>query len=811
VRRSIRGSGGIALLHPSSSYSHSYSRRGFITKQSPIFHHCTEKVQKNEGGGGDHRRQFALSLSTTTLSSSPKMKKPFDKILIANRGEIACRVIRTAKRLGVKTVALYSDADGQSAVHAKMADEAYLIGTGPSPGESYLRGNEVLDIASKSGAQAIHPGYGFLSENSNFATQVSDANISFIGPPPSAILAMGSKSHSKKIMDDAGVPTTPGYHGDDQSPERLLHEAVTNVGFPLLIKATMGGGGKGMRLVWSESEFLPALESCRRESQAAFGDQNVILEKYLVHPRHIEIQIMADTHGNTAYLHERDCSLQRRHQKIIEEAPASDLPTEKRKMMGEMAVKAAQAVGYINAGTVEFLLDTKDDDGEFYFCEMNTRLQVEHPVTEMITNQDLVEWQLRIAAGEELPILDQGMIPCYGHAMEARIYAENPLKDFLPATGNVWHHRPPAEPNVGGVDVRVDTCIETGKDITMYYDPMISKLIVHGDNREDCREKLISALEEYQIAGVPSNIPFLIECAKHDVFSKPGAMNTGFLDEYGSDIKLRGKDELGSLEQAICALAVSLKIENRIHNANTASSASSRVPWSNSSGSWRIGGKIGRHERLLEPLHEGDSDGVKHQIKCISNHDGSFDMVLHSEEHPDVKRIITMNGKLDSECNLEVLIDGVRKESFTTIINENTKNGTITVSAWSSVSGRSETNVSFEMTFIHPLPIASDNRASSSSLSSMGSIGSFTMEAPMPGKVIRVNGKEGDDVMENEAVVVMEAMKMEHTVVAPISGKLEEINCAVGDIVNDGDILAILKVAKEEEKTGSNSKEMGSS
>jgi 3-methylcrotonyl-CoA carboxylase alpha subunit len=565
----------------------------------------------------------------------------------------------------------------------------------------------------------------------------------------------------------------------------------------------MGGGGKGMRLVWNEAEFLPALESCRRESQSAFGDQNVILEKYLVDPRHIEVQIMADTHGNAVYLHERDCSLQRRHQKIIEEAPASDLPSDKRKLMGEMAVKAAQAVDYVNAGTVEFLLDTKSDEEEFYFCEMNTRLQVEHPVTEMITNQDLVEWQLRIAAGEKLPILDQDLIPCDGHSMEARIYAENPLKDFLPATGNIWHHQPPAEPNVGGTDVRVDTCIETGQDITMHYDPMISKLIVHGENREECRHRLIAALKNYQIVGVPSNIPFLVKCAQHEVFAKSGEMNTGFLDEFGSDIKLKGEHDLSPLEQAICAFVVALKIENRIGSINTKENTSSKGPWSNLSGSWRIGGIHGRHERLLEPEIEGDNKNTAQpQINCISNHDGSFDIVVTSEKDNEM---ITIDGTLDYHNNLQVIVDGTKKKTFTAIIHEDIDNGLMKVNAWSSEIDQCETDFAFGMTFKHPLPISSTKYVDDTY---SGVAGSFTMKAPMPGKVIRINAKKGDDVIDKETVVVMEAMKMEHTIHAPANGKIGEINCSIGDIVNDGDILAVLKI--DVDKDDLNSKEIKS-
>ena len=547
----------------------------------------------------------------------------------------------------------------------------------------------------------------------------------------------------------------------------------------------MGGGGKGMRLVWNEKDFLQSLESCRRESQAAFGDQNVILEKYLVHPRHIEIQIMADTFGNTVYLHERDCSLQRRHQKVIEEAPASDLSTKTRKLMGDMAIKAAQAVGYINAGTVEFLLDTKNENNEdFYFCEMNTRLQVEHPVTEMITGQDLVEWQLRIAAGEKLPILEQDLIPCNGHSMEARIYAENPYKEFLPATGLVWHHQPPTEANAGGSIIRVDTCVETGKEITMHYDPMISKLIVHGTDREKCRQQLISALKNYQIAGVPSNIPFLIKCAQHEVFCIPGAMNTGFLDRFGSEIKLDGQNQLGLLEQAICAVAVSLKLEKRISNSKR-EHVYKVGPWSNMSGSWRIGGKSGRHMRTFQPLSGGDCDSKESNIKCISNQDGSFDVTSES-----YNQIIHIDATLDNCNNLQVMVDDVSKKSYTIVTYEDIEKGIIDVGAWCN-NDRLDAEFAFSMTFKHPLPVPSTrNRGQSTN----GSIDSFSLKAPMPGKVIRINADQGDAVIEQEPIVVMEAMKMEHSVFAPTSGIIKEINCNVGDIVDDGDVLAILKV-----------------
>ena len=422
----------------------------------------------------------------------------FTKILIANRGEIACRIIKTARQMGITTVAVYSDAD-RSALHVKMADEAVYIGAGPS-NESYLVVNKIIQAAMQTGAQAVHPGYGFLSENAEFCRQCAAHNITFIGPPVEAILAMGSKSAAKTIMANADVPLVSGYHGDDQNPALLKSEA-DKMGYPVLLKAAAGGGGKGMRAVHSAEEFEQALSAAKREALSSFNDDVMLVEKYLLKPRHVEIQVFCDSHQNAVYLFERDCSVQRRHQKVIEEAPAPGMTLELRQKMGAAAIKAARAINYQGAGTVEFLLDSR---GDFFFMEMNTRLQVEHPVTEMISGQDLVAWQLTVAAGEPLPC-SQEQLKINGHAFEARIYAEDPDNDFLPATGRLSLLKPPPESSY----VRVDTGVVEGDEVSIYYDPMIAKLIVWGTNRAQALARLTEALSNYRIAGVTTNIGFL--------------------------------------------------------------------------------------------------------------------------------------------------------------------------------------------------------------------------------------------------------------------------------------------------------------
>jgi 3-methylcrotonyl-CoA carboxylase alpha subunit len=499
----------------------------------------------------------------------------FQKILIANRGEIACRIIDTCRRIGLATVAVYSDADAD-ARHVRMANEAIRVGPPPAR-DSYLRADIILNAARASGAEAIHPGYGFLSENTDFAEACDKAGFVFIGPPPAAIRAMGSKSLARQLMARAGVPVVPGYDGDDQDPATLQQHANA-IGYPVLIKASAGGGGKGMRVVGGPADFDAALAACRREAGSSFGDDRVLIEKYLQRPRHIEVQVFADAHGGLVHLFERDCSVQRRHQKVLEEAPAPGLPPERRAELGRLACEAARAVGYVGAGTVEFIVSS---DGGFHFMEMNTRLQVEHPVTEVITGQDLVEWQLRVAAGEPLP-LNQDQLSIRGHALEARIYAEDPERDFLPSTGRLGHLRFPAQ----SVDVRIETGVEKGDQITPYYDPMIAKLIVWGENRERACARMLRALGEVQIVGVAHNVPFLSKLVASPSFA--GAdLDTGLIEReqawlFAPPAKMPGQ------ALALAALGEVLR-ESQLAPVNAQGDPHS--PWSRRDG-WRVGGRL---------------------------------------------------------------------------------------------------------------------------------------------------------------------------------------------------------------------------
>ena len=507
----------------------------------------------------------------------------FTKILIANRGEIACRVIKTARRMGIRSVAVYSEADA-GARHVRLADEAVCIGA-PPPKESYLVVDKIIAAAVATGAQAIHPGYGFLSENEEFAEACARNGIVFVGPPVTAIRAMGSKSEAKKLMEKAGVPLTPGYHGDRQEPD-FLRQQADDIGYPVLIKAAAGGGGKGMRAVNKSEEFLDALASCKREAASSFGDQHVLIEKYLQRPRHIEIQVFGDSYGNCVYLFERDCSVQRRHQKVVEEAPAPNMPPERRAAMGKAAVDAAQAVGYVGAGTVEFIVN---QDGTFYFMEMNTRLQVEHPVTEMITGLDLVEWQLKVAAGETLPLRQEQLV-IRGHALEARIYAEDPDKGFLPSIGRLIHLAPPAET----LHVRVDTGVEQDDEISPHYDPMIAKLIVWDETRERALARMLQALADYRVVGVSNNIGFLSRLVACPAFAQAD-LDTGLIERERAFLFPEGAEP--PAEAWLVAALAELIRDQQYAAAEADESSDPFSPWHARDG-WRLNGNARREIKL---------------------------------------------------------------------------------------------------------------------------------------------------------------------------------------------------------------------
>jgi 3-methylcrotonyl-CoA carboxylase alpha subunit len=493
-------------------------------------------------------------------------------LLIANRGEIACRVARTARAMGIRTIAVFSEADAE-ALHVRACDEAWPIGPAAAA-QSYLRGEAILDVARRAGADAVHPGYGFLSENAGFAAACEAAGVVFVGPPVAAIEAMGSKAGAKALMDKAGVPLVPGYHGADQSPARLA-EAAAAIGFPVLLKASAGGGGKGMRVVRSAEELTAAAESARREGEASFGDGRLIVEKYLERPRHIEIQVFADRHGNTLHLFERDCSAQRRHQKILEEAPAPDLDPATRAAMGQAAVAAARAVGYVGAGTVEFILDAA---GTFHFMEMNTRLQVEHPVTELITGLDLVEWQLRVAAGEMLP-LRQEDLAIRGHAVEVRLYAEDPARDFRPQTGTLTRLRLPE-----GEGLRVDSGVEEGGVVSVHYDPMIAKLIAHGGDRREALARLAAALGRTEVVGVTTNAGFLKRLLEHPAVVA-GPIDTGFVGRAIDELAPTG--EAASAEVLALAGFAEMLALDAAAKASAAKTADPHSPWARADG-WRL-------------------------------------------------------------------------------------------------------------------------------------------------------------------------------------------------------------------------------
>jgi 3-methylcrotonyl-CoA carboxylase alpha subunit len=667
----------------------------------------------------------------------------FDSLLIANRGEIACRVARTARRMGVHTIAVYSDADAH-ALHVEACDEAYRLGP-PPPRESYLNGAAIIDIALRAGAQAIHPGYGFLSENEAFAAACARAGLIFVGPPPAAIAAMGSKSAAKTIMARANVPLVPGYHGEVQDPAQLAREA-DQIGYPVLIKATAGGGGKGMKIVERREAFADALASAQREARASFADDRVLLEKYLVAPRHIEIQVFADTYGNAVHLFERDCSVQRRHQKVIEEATAPGMTEATRKAMGDATVAAARAIGYVGAGTVEFIVPaTFARDGTFYFMEMNTRLQVEHPVTEMVTGLDLVEWQLRVAAGEKLP-LAQPQIAARGHAIEARIYAEDPARGFLPSIGRIAHWRMPRQ----GDRVRVDTGFRAGDDVSPFYDPMLAKLIVWGEDRERARRELIDALAQCEVAGVTTNVELLERIAAHPAFAR-AELDTGLIDRH-RDTLLAPAAVTPQAAFDAAAIAEYQALKSQRAGAMHAS-ADRWSPW-NASDAWWNGSAL--HAITFS---FADASGAR-TVSMRPQRDGSVDL---GEPGAARRADTTLH-----DGRLEVSLDGIARDFA--VVREGDKR---------HVFAR---GLRATLTYVDPLAHAADEPVHAGRLT-----------APMSGTIVAVMVTPGATVAQGEPLVVLEAMKMEHTIAAPAPGIVRAVNCAVGERVSEGTDLVDLE------------------
>ena len=660
----------------------------------------------------------------------------FKKILIANRGEIACRVMRTAQRLGVKTVAVYSEADA-AARHVELADEAYCIGPAAAK-DSYLRGDKILQAAQRCGAEAVHPGYGFLSENAEFAEACAAAGLVFIGPPPAAIRAMGSKSAAKDIMGKAGVPLVPGYHGAAQDAAALQKNA-DGIGYPVLIKASAGGGGKGMRIVDKAADFAAALASCQRESKASFGDERVLLEKYLTRPRHIEIQVFADTQGNALYLFERDCSVQRRHQKVLEEAPAPGMSQARRNSMGEAAVAAAKAIGYVGAGTVEFIAEPGEgkSEGTFYFMEMNTRLQVEHPVTEMITGLDLVEWQLRVAAGEALPRAQDELVAS-GHALEARIYAEDPAKNFLPSTGRIAHLATPALSR----HVRIDSGVRSGDAITPFYDPMIAKLIVWDTDRPAALARMRNALQEFQVVGVTTNTEFLGRLVACQAFAS-AELDTGLIERNRTEL-LPEPPVTGDEVLALAALAELLAIERRA-NDRAAASGDPHSPWGACDG-WRL--NQDNHHIFVFRQSERE-----HAV-TVHYRPGRYELEL-----PGGRR--SLSGERCADGSLSARLDDAALRA--------------TVVQSEQVLDVFFRGARYRLELHDPGLHEVETEAHSGSLT-----------APMPGKIIAVLTQTGAKVAKGTPLVILEAMKMEHTIVAPAAGTVSGIHYKVGEQVGEG-------------------------
>ncbi|CAH0229294.1 biotin carboxylase N-terminal domain-containing protein [Roseomonas sp. CECT 9278] len=653
----------------------------------------------------------------------------FGSILIANRGEIACRIMRTAQRMGIRCIAVFSEADA-NALHADLADEAHPIGPAPAR-DSYLRGDRIIAVAKAAGAQAIHPGYGFLSENADFAEACAAAGITFIGPPAAAIRAMGSKAESKALMVAAGVPVVPGYHGHDQGEDRLAAEAA-RIGFPVLIKASAGGGGKGMRPVLAAADFLDELAGARREARAAFADDRVLLERYLQKPRHVEVQVFADSHGRTIHLHTRDCSVQRRHQKVLEEAPAPDLAPALRERLHDAAVAAARAVGYVNAGTVEFIVEGDDA----FFMEMNTRLQVEHPVTEMITGLDLVEWQLRVAAGEALPCDETP--EARGHAVEVRLYAEDPAAEFRPSVGPLKRFFGPAQRE----GVRMDTGVRSDDAITPHYDPMIAKVIAAGPDRRTALERLGAALADTQLGGLTTNLAFLRRLVGHPAMLA-AELDTGFIARHAAEL-IPPPSEVP--DQALAAFAA-VYLERLRHGGHGAS------PWDARSG-FRL---FGAGEELLLLR-----DDVRVRRVVVRRRRGATEVVVDDG--------VPIAVAAEVSAGLRASVDGV----------------------WHRVPFTLDDGV-VALTFggvDHTLRLVDPYAPRGGEVAAEG-----RLAAPIPGRVVQVLVAVGERVVRGQVVAILEAMKTELRIAAPADGIVAHIGCGAGDSVEEGTEIVTLAPA----------------
>ena len=677
----------------------------------------------------------------------------FEKVLIANRGEIACRIIKTARKMGIKSVAVFSDADRHSR-HVELADQAYHIG--PSPAiESYLRMDKLINAAKHTGSKAIHPGYGFLSENAKFADLVKQNKLIWIGPPSSAIESMGLKSVSKRIMSDAGVNVIPGYHGDEQNMD-FLYENAEKIGFPLMIKAVAGGGGKGMRIVHQSSEFINALKSCQSESEKSFGDNRVILERYIEQPRHVEVQIFADSHGNCVHLFERDCSIQRRHQKIIEEAPAPFLHNNVRRELGEQAIKAAQRVNYEGAGTVEFIMDTQQN---FYFMEMNTRLQVEHPVTEMVTNTDLVEWQFRVANGEQLPKEALSLI-CNGHSVEARIYAEKPDANFQPSPGPLLHLTPPENRE----NLRIETGVRQGDMVTAFYDPMIAKLVVWGESREVALRKLFFALREYRISGLDTNVEFLSKIIQHPPFME-GELHTGYIDRYQDHLfaKSHTFDEK-AFAQSLLAMVLS---ESEILKDNRALLQDPQSPFSTLHSNFQVS------NRKMDL--EFDSKAISCTVKFIENNKIEI-------SSPELSKPLICEGNLIKRCEnsyeFHTFIDN-ELEKITLLYTED---GQLKIYKLDS----SHTLKSQEPDYLSKMKVHSF-------------VGDRIKSPAYTSTLTKIFVTQGQTVKQGEPIITLTAMKQEQTTFSPEDGVIDKVFFQENDSVPPNSTVVTFQ--SEEEKS----------